>query len=60
MTLDPAYASFTEDMLGSITPGKRADYVILNQDIMTIPAEAILQSKVVATVIDGRPVFGKV
>jgi predicted amidohydrolase YtcJ len=60
MTLDPAYASFTEDMLGSITPGKRADYVILNQDIMTIPAEAILRSQVVATVIDGRPVFGKV
>ncbi|EIN11936.1 hypothetical protein PUNSTDRAFT_99280 [Punctularia strigosozonata HHB-11173 SS5] len=60
MTLDPAYASFTEDMLGSITIGKRADYVILNQNIMTIPVPSILQTKVLATVIDGRPVFGTV
>ena len=28
MTIDPAYASFTEDILGSITPGKLADFVV--------------------------------
>ena len=60
MTLDPAYASFSEQTLGSISIGKRADYVVFSQDIMTIPAEKILQTKVLATVIDGRPVYGSV
>jgi len=60
MTLDPAYASFSEQTLGSISIGKRADYVVLSQDIMTIPAEKILKTKALATVIDGRPVYGSV
>jgi predicted amidohydrolase YtcJ len=60
MTIDPAYASFTESTLGSIVPGKRADYVILSQDIMSIPTDKILQTSVLATVIDGKPVYGKV
>ncbi|KAJ8593060.1 amidohydrolase 3 [Rhizopogon salebrosus TDB-379] len=58
MTIDAAYASFTEASLGSLVPGKRADYVVLSQDIMTVPAGRILSTKVQATVIDGRPVFG--
>lgn len=60
MTLDPAYASFTEHVLGSIAAGKRADYVVLSQDIMTIAPEKILQTQVLATVIDGQPVYGAV
>lgn len=59
VTIDPAYASFTEDILGSIEIGKRADFVVLNQDIMTVPVEKILKTKVTATVIDGKPVYGK-
>ena len=58
MTLDPAYASFTEDILGSITPGKLADFVVLSRDIMTVPAPDVLSTRVVATVIDGRPAYG--
>ena len=58
MTLDPAYAAFQEDYLGSLTPGKRADYVVLDTNIMTVPFDEILQAKVIATVIDGRPVYG--
>lgn len=58
MTIDPAYASFTESILGSLVPGKLADFVILSQDIMAIPANEILDTKVSATVIDGRPVYG--
>ncbi|OAX36092.1 hypothetical protein K503DRAFT_695783 [Rhizopogon vinicolor AM-OR11-026] len=60
MTIDAAYASFTEDDLGSLVPGKRADYVVLSQDIMTVPVDQILNTKVQATVIDGRPAFGQV
>jgi hypothetical protein len=45
MTIDPAYASFTEDSLGSL---ERADYVVLSQDIMSIPINQILSTKVQA------------
>jgi predicted amidohydrolase YtcJ len=59
MTIDPAYASFTEDTLGSLVPGKRADYVILSQDIMSVGADKIMDTKVLATALDGRVVFGQ-
>jgi predicted amidohydrolase YtcJ len=60
MTLDPAYASFTEDILGTISVGKYADYVVLSQDIMTVAPQQIMKTKVLATVIDGKPVYGAV
>ena len=60
MTLDPAWASFSENILGSITRGKRADFVVLSKDIMTVPESEILQTKVLATAIDGRPVYGHI
>ncbi|KDR67040.1 hypothetical protein GALMADRAFT_258710 [Galerina marginata CBS 339.88] len=60
MTIDPAYASFTENILGSLVTGKRADFVILSQDIMSIPIEKLMDTRVIATAIDGRVVFGKV
>lgn len=60
MTIDPAYASFTEAHLGSLEPGKRADYVVLSRDIMTVPAAEVLETKVRATVIDGRVAFGAI
>lgn len=58
MTLDAAYASFAENELGSLSPGKKADFVILDKDIMTVSAEEILSAKVVATVVDGTVVYG--
>lgn len=58
MTIDPAYASFTEKSLGSLEVGKKADYVVLSQDIMTVPVDKVPETKVLATVLDGRPVYG--
>ena len=58
MTLDAAYASFSENTLGSLTPGKKADFVVLDRDIMTIPFSEILETKVSATVIDGDVMYG--
>jgi predicted amidohydrolase YtcJ len=60
MTIDPAYASFTDDKLGSLEIGKRADFAILSQNIMEIPPEDILKTRVHATIIDGRPVYGNI
>ncbi len=56
-TLWPAHASFQEDLLGTIEPGKRADFTIFSKDIMTVPEDEILSAKPVMTVIDGEIVF---
>ena len=45
MMLDAAYASFAENEIGSLTP----DFVILNGDVMAVPFEEILGTKVSAT-----------
>jgi predicted amidohydrolase YtcJ len=57
MTLWPAMAQFQERELGSLTAGKRADFVILDQDIMTVAPERILDTKVVSTWLGGRAVY---
>ncbi|KAJ3557061.1 hypothetical protein NM688_g1675 [Phlebia brevispora] len=61
-TLDAAYASFSENILGSLEPGKKADYVVLDRDIMneTAPVRDILRTRVLATVIDGKIAFGSI
>jgi predicted amidohydrolase YtcJ len=56
-TIWPAYASFREDELGTIEPGKRADFTVFADDIMTIPEMDILSTKVVMTVVDGETVY---
>ena len=57
MTIWPAFAGFQEQLTGSLAPGKYADFVILDQDIMTIPETSILGTGVVATYIGGKAVF---
>lgn len=57
LTIWPAYASFQEQHVGSISAGKLADFVILSQDIMTIPAEDIMKTKVEVTIVGGKVVY---
>ncbi len=57
MTLWPAYSAFMEDVTGSLTPGKYADFVVLDQDIMTIAPARILDAKVLMTVLGGEIVY---
>jgi len=59
MTLWPAYASFMEQESGSLTAGKYADFVVLDQDIMTVGADEILKTTVVMTVLGGKVVYKK-
>ena len=56
-TLGAAYAVGLEDVLGSITPGKLADMVVLSRDIFTIPPEEISDTQVDYTIFDGRVVY---
>ncbi|KAG8802221.1 hypothetical protein FRC17_006463 [Serendipita sp. 399] len=58
LTLDAAYASFSEHEVGTVEVGKRADFVVLDRDIMAIDGQDILDTKVLATVVDGVVQFG--
>lgn len=57
MTIWPAYAGFQESVLGSLTPGKYADFVVLDRDIMRIPDTEILATRVLSTWIGGKRVY---
>ena len=57
MSLWPAYAAFQERELGSLTAGKYADFVVLDQDIMRVPTEVLLDTHVISTWVGGRAVY---
>ena len=59
-TLGPAYASFEETNYGPLSPGKAADLVILDKDIVKGPPSQILETNVVATLINGQVVFSTI
>lgn len=56
-TLNSAYAESKENEKGSIQSGKLADIVILNKNILKIPYQEILNTKVVYTIKDGKVVY---
>ena len=56
-TMGPALVSGREAELGSITPGKPADLIVLDRDIFAIEPMEIAQTQVVMTVFDGRVVY---
>ncbi|MBL0744760.1 amidohydrolase [Chryseolinea lacunae] len=58
-TLDAAYGAFQENMKGSITPGKLADFTVFTQDIMAVPENEILKTEVAMTVVGGRTAYEK-
>lgn len=57
ITIWAAYAGFQEKVLGSLTPGKYADFVVLDQDIMRVPPELLLRTKVLQTWVGGTRVY---
>jgi predicted amidohydrolase YtcJ len=56
-TFDAAYAAFEEKDKGTLEPGKLADFVVLDTDIMTCPPRDILKARVLMTVIGGEVVY---
>jgi predicted amidohydrolase YtcJ len=57
MTIWAAYAAFQERELGSLTPGKHADFVVLDQDLLRIPDAMLSQVRVRSTWFAGRKVY---
>lgn len=57
MTIWAAKGSFEEKEKGSLEKGKWADFIITDTDIMTCPPEQVLQTKVLATYINGEKVY---
>jgi len=53
-TLDAAYAAFEEGIKGSLEAGKLADVTVLSKDILTVPDDEILDTKVLYTIIGGE------
>ena len=56
-TLDAAYASFEEDIKGSVEVGKLADIVILEQDLTEIPSSKIKDVDVHMTLVGGKIMY---
>ena len=59
MTIWAAKGSFEENEKGSLEVGKSADFIILNQNLMTVPETEILNTKVLETYSNGKAVFRK-
>ena len=57
MTIWAAKAGFLEKEVGSLEVGKKADFIILNNDLMKVAEEDILKTKVTATYLGGKKVY---
>jgi len=57
MTIWAAYASFEEEERGSLEPGKWADFVVLEKDLMTAPENELFKIKVLNTYSGGVKVY---
>ncbi len=58
-TYGPAYASFEEDVKGTLEVGKLADLVVLSQDLFTIQPKDITKTEVLYTILGGKIVYEK-
>ena len=56
-TSDAAYAGFDEAEVGRLAPGLRADFVILEGDLLSVPAGQLDDLHIRSTWVDGKPVF---
>ena len=57
ITIWAAYAGFQESVMGSITPGKYADFVVLDRDIMRVPDDELRATRVLSTWLGGKRVY---
>jgi predicted amidohydrolase YtcJ len=58
-TRSAAYANFTDKKLGTLEAGKLADLAVLSKDVFSLPHEEIGTTKVTATMVGGKVVYGR-
>jgi predicted amidohydrolase YtcJ len=58
-TINNAYLMFLDDQIGSLEKGKIADFVVLDTDILTCPADSIKEIQVLQTYLEGKLVHGQ-
>jgi predicted amidohydrolase YtcJ len=56
-TAGTAYASFEEDIKGTLEPGKLADMAVLSKNLLRVEPRAYLDTKVLYTIVGGRVVY---
>ncbi|MFO7768544.1 MAG: amidohydrolase [bacterium] len=56
-TYDAAYGAFMEDAVGSLEPGKYADFVVFDRDLYRVPVRQIPGTRVLRTVLGGEEVY---
>ncbi len=56
-TVNGAYASFEENIKGTLEPGKLADFVVLSDDITKMDPVKIREARVLQTYVGGKKVF---
>ena len=59
-TINAAYVNFQDDRTGSLEAGKFADLIVLDRNLFAIPASDISETKVLLTLLGGKPVYGDV
>ena len=56
-TKNGAYASFEENIKGTLEPGKLADFVVISEDLTTIDPIKIREAKILQTYVGGKKVY---
>jgi len=56
-TAESAYSGFEEHLKGQIAPGMLADFIVISDNILTVPSKALLSLKVERTYIGGQLVY---
>jgi predicted amidohydrolase YtcJ len=57
ITMNSSYELHQDELTGSLETGKLADLIVLDRNVLAIPAEEIAQVKVLQTVVGGRVVY---